>query len=94
MNPYLHGQPAAADDWRDSAVCAQVDPELMFPDTSLPGAWEPALATCRRCPVRRACLADALAEEAAAGERARYGVRGGMKPRERWAITRATSNAA
>jgi len=63
--------------WRRRAACARrgVDPELFFPEQG--GRPEPAKRICARCPVRAACLDDALAT------RDEYGIRGGMTPGER-----------
>ena len=58
-----------------SAVCAQVDPELFFPERG--GSSAPAKKICNRCPEKVACLEDALA----GGER--FGIRGGTSERER-----------
>jgi WhiB family redox-sensing transcriptional regulator len=62
--------------WRWRAACARpgVDPELFFPEGGRP---EPAKRICARCPVREACLADAIAT------RDEYGIRGGTTPIER-----------
>ena len=43
-----------------------------------------ALAICRRCPVRRSCLADALDQESECAYR--YGVRGGRTATQRAAL--------
>lgn len=72
-------------DWRDEAVCVDVDTTLFY----VPGApigWETELgkwqatearAICSACPVRNQCLADALRM----GDR--DGFLGGMTPQER-----------
>ena len=45
-------------DWRDYALCAEVDPDGWFPsDGESPWA---AMMTCRRCPVRAKCLSAAM----------------------------------
>jgi WhiB family redox-sensing transcriptional regulator len=75
-------------DWRASALCAQVDPELFFPDKG--ESARDALRVCAACEVRAACAAQALA----AGER--FGVWGGMTERTRrrqLATTRALPQA-
>jgi WhiB family redox-sensing transcriptional regulator len=61
--------------WTADALCAQVDPEMFFPENG--GTSEPAKAICRRCPVRAECLEYALDH----GER--YGIFGGLSERER-----------
>jgi WhiB family redox-sensing transcriptional regulator len=70
--------------WRSRAACRDVDPELFFPV----GKSGPALlqiaeakAVCRRCPVRDACLADAL-------ERIPDGIAGGLTEDERRTLHR------
>ena len=45
-------------DWRGDALCAEVDPELFFPEKGH-GA-QLALSVCQRCPVREECLQFAL----------------------------------
>lgn len=62
--------------WRDEALCAQTDPEIFFPEKGQ--ATGPALRVCAGCPVRAACLADALARRDTT-----FGVLGGMTPRQR-----------
>jgi hypothetical protein len=67
--------------WRDEALCRQTDPEIFFPELGQnPTA---AKRVCAVCPVRAACLADAIAQ------REPHGVRGGMTPNERKAHNRA-----
>lgn len=45
-------------DWRAEALCAQVDPELFFPEQGFPSHH--ARAVCARCPVAAECLDWAL----------------------------------
>jgi WhiB family redox-sensing transcriptional regulator len=66
--------------WRDSARCAEVDPELFFPETGQ--SSEPAKKICRGCEVRSECLDDAL------DKGVRYGIRGGLSERERRSLRR------
>ncbi|WP_174248370.1 WhiB family transcriptional regulator [Streptomyces hoynatensis] len=68
-------------DWERSAVCRTTDPELWFPPPGDNGIR--AIRICRRCPVRRACLDAALAEEGTAGADRRHGIRGGLTPTAR-----------
>ena len=73
-----------APDWRDNAACRAkgVDPDVMFPgDTK--DAIADAKVICRRCPVWRDCLADALRTDDN-----EHGIRGGLKPCERRALAR------
>lgn len=74
--------------WQALAACRGVDPELFFPETTSELGYdaldepvvrrqvEAAKAVCRRCPVREACLVEAL-------ERLPYGIAGGMTEQER-----------
>jgi hypothetical protein len=59
--------------WRRAACAAPgVDPELFFPAPGQHGKAARAKRVCARCPVRTACLADALAT----GDE--FGIRGGL----------------
>ncbi len=68
-----------APDWRTAAACRAkgVDPDAMFPDNN-EGGIANAKAICGPCPVRDACLADALRT----GDN-HWGIRGALKPEER-----------
>lgn len=46
-------------DWTASALCAQVDPEVWFPEKGEKNA--DAKRICARCEVREQCLAYAIA---------------------------------
>lgn len=80
--PTLH-TPSPGDetpvDWHTDAVCAQVDPELFYPERGR--ATKVVRKICFSCPVRLICLEAAMAEEE--GEQYRHGIRGGMSPTER-----------
>lgn len=66
--------------WIEQALCAQVDPEIFFPDEGeKPFA---AIEVCRRCPVRKQCLEWALRE------REPYGVWGGTTAKRREELNR------
>lgn len=65
--------------WTTSALCAQVDPEMWFPEKGGVG-YAPARRICMRCPVRPECLDDAMTSETP-GER--NGMRAGLTPRQR-----------
>lgn len=73
-------------DWRRLALCAQVDPELFFPEKGTP--TREARRVCTGCEVRTECLADAMASEQ------RYGVWGGVPERRRRGMLRAARAAA
>lgn len=80
--PTLH-TPSPGDeapvDWHNDAVCAQVDPELFYPERGR--ATKVVRKICFSCPVRLMCLEAAMDEES--GERERFGFRGGLSPAER-----------
>jgi WhiB family redox-sensing transcriptional regulator len=61
--------------WRDEALCQQTDPDVFFPEKGYTS--RAAKKVCGRCPVRTACLADAISTTEP------HGIRGGMTPRER-----------
>jgi WhiB family redox-sensing transcriptional regulator len=62
-------------DWQDSALCAQTDPDAFFPDKG--ESNRAARRVCLACEVRVECLEYALTY----GEP--YGIWGGMSERER-----------
>ncbi|RXS78884.1 WhiB family transcriptional regulator [Streptomyces sp. TM32] len=73
-------------DWRDQALCREVDPDEFVPDVCHPGIVAELKAICGRCPVAKTCLTEALAEEHGMPAQLRCGIRGGTTPRERHAI--------
>ena len=72
-------------DWRDDALCAQVDTELFFPDKG--GSGAAAKRICFACPVRVPCLEYALAG-ASAWNGIETGIWGGLTAPQRQAIKR------
>lgn len=66
--------------WRDDALCAEVPGDLWFPEKGEP-AWI-AKRICGMCPVSEECLEYALR----ANER--YGIYGGLSPKERQELKR------
>ena len=68
------------DDWTLDALCAQVDPELFFPEKG--GSTREAIAVCRSCEVRAECLQAALDNEE------RFGIWGGLSERQRRRLAR------
>lgn len=61
--------------WRSRAECRET-PEHFFPDDDF--AVREAKKMCAQCPVRNACLEEALRF------REPYGIWGGLTPEERW----------
>lgn len=69
--------------WHVHAACLGVDTGLFFIDRSNTQRYKAAVSICRQCPVRAECLNDALTAERGLGVRLRYGVWGGLTPRQR-----------
>lgn len=82
IGPYLTDQQPGYPEWWDDAACAEVDPELFFPQE---GATKQekllseykAKQVCSRCPVRTQCLSAALDGNET------FGVWGGLSAKER-----------
>ncbi len=70
-------------DWPEFAKCRGVDIEVFFPNAG--EGYAKARRYCFQCPVRMACLEDALAAEAQVAKRSslRHGMFGGATPDER-----------
>ena len=66
--------------WQEDALCAQVDPELFFPEKGQPS--RDAKKICAGCEVRKQCLQWAIATNQ------RHGVWGGLTSRERNILAR------
>ena len=62
-------------EWQDKALCAQVDPEIFYPEKG--GSVRAPKRICRACEVRAECLDYALTH----GEK--FGIWGGFTERER-----------
>lgn len=69
------------EEWMGSALCAQVDPEIFFPEKG--GGTHDAKRVCAGCPVIRECGEYALKHNE------RFGVWGGLSERARRKIARA-----
>jgi WhiB family redox-sensing transcriptional regulator len=78
--------------WIEHAACSGMDIRVFFPEPSTPGrpltadveaAAAQAKAVCRRCPVRDACLADAIRNHD-------QGIRGGLTYYQRHQPNRTT----
>lgn len=73
-------------DWRDGALCAQVDTDAFFPDKG--GSTRAALKICQRCPVKQECLEFALTHQPP------FGIWGGKSERARRRIIQKRKAAA
>jgi WhiB family redox-sensing transcriptional regulator len=67
-------------DWQLDALCAQIDPEIFFPEKG--GSPAAAKKICHTCTVKDTCLEAGLAKPGT------IGVWGGTTPKERRRITR------
>jgi len=74
------GGAADAEAWRNDGLCAQVDPELWYPEKG--GSTKDAKSVCLGCPVQTECLQYALDNDE------RFGIWGGYSERERRALKR------
>src|SRR5262245_40773237 len=70
--------------WRSSALCLYVDPDLFYPEQGDVAAARAAKRICSTCPVTHQCLQDAL------GRPERFGVWGGKTEHERRRLHRAS----
>ena len=78
MTASIFSLPLPSPHWRDRAACIGADPDLFFPQRG--ESAEPAREICARCPVREACLDDALRNAIT------HGIWGGLPERERRAL--------
>ncbi len=62
-------------EWQSNARCAEVDPEIFFPERG--GSSKAARAVCAQCSVRAQCLEYAL------NNKEQFGIWGGTSERER-----------
>jgi WhiB family redox-sensing transcriptional regulator len=72
--------------WTDLAACAEVDPELWFPEKG--ASSESAKRICRACPVRAQCLEDALSRSEM------HGIWGATSRHERAGMRRSQDRGA
>jgi len=66
--------------WAAHALCAGSDPEVFFPPSDDPATE--ARDICAACPVRGQCLAHAVTADE------RFGIWGGLDPRQRHTLRR------
>lgn len=68
------------ENWRNDAVCKDLDPNLFFPPASNVLMNKVAKNICRQCPVNNDCLLESLSNQEP------YGVWGGISEVERDAL--------
>ncbi|APY91064.1 hypothetical protein A7J05_23210 [Streptomyces alfalfae] len=56
---------------------------MWWAPTSKRGALAEAIRLCHECPVRKACLDEAMRIEGSAHKERRHGIRGGLQPTQR-----------
>jgi hypothetical protein len=78
--------------WRELALCAHVDPRVFFPKKG--GSAHEAKRICGICPVREECLEITMSIEENLCASERYGVFGGLSPKERAALARSREETA
>lgn len=71
--------------WQESALCAQTDPDIFFPEKG--GSTAPATSICSQCEVRAECLEYAVSNDI------RHGIWGGMSDNDRRRISRERKRA-
>lgn len=80
------------DDWRDRAACLEVGGDLFYPYGDEQAAsyadLEGALSICERCPVKAACLEQAMQDECGKPLGGRHGIWGGKTAQDRWQMAR------
>jgi WhiB family redox-sensing transcriptional regulator len=74
------GEDDGDQDWRDRALCAEVDGEIFYPEKG--GSTREAKKVCRSCEVQAECLEYALEHDE------RFGIWGGLSERERRRLKR------
>lgn len=78
------------------AACLGGDRELWFVegnDSTANADRRTAKQTCLICPIRPGCLDSAMAEEDGRGESGRYGIRGGLSGKQRYALSQRLPGA-
>lgn len=69
--------------WQDSAACRGTDATWFIPADGTHASYHRGRAVCIICPVRDACLTDALSREGDARAEDRAGLWGGLSPEQR-----------
>lgn len=79
-------------DWREQALCAQIGSDLFFVDDTGPydalrqanERYPAAKRVCQACPVQAQCLEFEMRVEGSRHSTHRFGIFGGLNPRERY----------
>lgn len=81
----IHDLNSSSNAWMAESLCAQVDPELFFPDKG--ASTKEAKKVCQKCPVTSECLEYAMSSDD------RYGVFGGLSERDRRKLRKEARSA-
>ena len=75
--------PQVDENWKDHAACGGLDMVIFFPEEPITTqrVWDQARTFCNQCTVRQQCLDYAINHETLGFRR--YGMFGGMTPKER-----------
>jgi hypothetical protein len=87
MSIYLH-------DWTASARCREIGVHAFYAEDNGSHDYTAARRVCQSCPVRLLCLDTAMRTEGDLDALERAGMWGGLTPRERVALRKATAGAA
>lgn len=74
--------------WMDQALCGNVDPSVFFPVKG--GSSREAKRICGICPVKQQCLDFALERESQHDASVMAGIYGGLSPKQRAELRRAS----
>ncbi len=95
--PHQAGTSREGQPWMADAACGPGDDAAFYPTQGATDSGDPyadARAICAGCPVRAECLEFALTAEKGQVSSSRFGVYGGMSPRERFREYRRRSAPA
>lgn len=76
------------EEWQTDASCASNWPEIFFPVKG--DKYENARAICNQCPVIEQCLEYAMSSEGGAHRIDRFGMFGGLTPKERYQLYKSS----
>jgi DNA-binding CsgD family transcriptional regulator len=80
-------------EWMDQALCAQVGPDVFFPEVGDSGTTRTAKTFCAACPVRPQCQGHVQRLEGGIAQGLRHGTWGATTPQERVLIGGETPSA-
>lgn len=81
-------------EWHHRAACREAEAGMFFPRLEAADDYTRAREYCAYCPVRDACLEEAMTVERGLARSARFGMWGGLSPEERHNLRRVRRRAA